>query len=279
MTNRTVEELEVAGLHTCHWPADGPTVMGLPGLGAAGRMWTALAEDVPTVRVVAPDLRGRAGSARVPGPPGLRNHARDIARIADELDLRDVILVGHSMGAFLAPVAAQELGDRVARLVLIDGGLPPKLPFFMGPALTRMTFRRDLKKFDRPWPDVESFTKAVLGSALDARPELLPRIVDWSADSLAGPPGAIRPVVKIDHTVADAVDTFFGPDKAAIGTVKVPAHLIAAEHSKTDKDRRFLADSVVAHWISTVPLLTAERVNANHMTVVFDTAVIRAVAG
>jgi pimeloyl-ACP methyl ester carboxylesterase len=277
--NRQREQLEVAGLHAWHWPSDGPTVIGLPGLGATGAMWTPLAGDVPTVRIVAPDLRGRAGSARVPGQPGLRNHARDIARIADELDLRDIILVGHSMGAFLAPVAAQELGDRVVRLVLIDGGLPPKLPFFMGPALTRMTFRRDLKKFDRPWPDAESYTKAVLATVLTTRPELLPRIVEWTAEGLAGPPGALRPAVNIDLTVADAVDTFFGPDKAAIGTLKVPAHLIAAEHSKNDKDRRFLADSVLDQWTSTVPLLTAERVEANHFTVLFDSAVVRAVAG
>jgi lipase len=47
--------------------------------------------------------------------PGLSGHADDVVRLADELGLDGVVLVGHSMGAFLAPLVAARLGPRVRK--------------------------------------------------------------------------------------------------------------------------------------------------------------------
>lgn len=261
------------------WPGSGPTVLGLPGLGSSGRAWGPLAESLPDAHLVSPDLRGRGRSAALTGPTGLPAHARDVKAIAEALDLRDVVVVGHSMGAFLAPLVAQELGDRVTRLVLVDGGVPPKFPFFMKPGLTRKAFRRDLKKADRAWPDAETFTKAFAGKILASRPDLLPTVVSMLEHELAGPPGALRPVLDADRAVEDAVDTFFGPEVlAALEALAVPAHLVAATAGKHDGAKAFLAASVVDHWTARLEHLTSEVVQANHVTVVFTPEVLRAVS-
>jgi lipase len=279
VSSRQITEHRVAGLHVVEWPSDGPTVIALPGLGATARMWTALADDAPGVRLIAPDLRGRGGSVRVTGEPGLRRHARDVAAIAAELDLHDAVLVGHSMGAFLAPVVGQEMGDRVSRMVLIDGGLPPKLPFFFRPALVRMSFRREGRKAGGPWLDVETYVNTLLAEPLAGRPDLIARVIEWSAHDLAGPVAALTPLVDVERTITDAVDSFFGPDAKAIRTLAVPAHAILASHSKNDRDKPFIADSVVSRWTAELPHLTVERVEGNHMTVLFGPEVVNAVAG
>jgi lipase len=276
---RTLEALRVAGLYTAVWRGSGPTVLGLPGLGSSSRAWALLADALPDANVVAPDLRGRGGSAGLGGPTGLRQHARDMKAVADELDLRDIIVVGHSMGAYLAPVVADEIGDRVARLVLLDGGIPPRLPVFMRPAVVRTTFRRNLRKVDRDWPDAESFAKTATGKALRSRPDLLPIVASWGDHELAGPPGALRPRLDAAHVVADAVDTFFGGDVVpALLALTVPAHLIAATAGKHDRARPFLSEKVVDEWTDRLPALSAERVHANHVTLLFAPEVTQAVS-
>lgn len=263
------------------WPGRGPVVLGLPGLGSSGRAWSHLAGALPDAHVVAPDLRGRGRSAAVTGPTGLRAHARDMARVADELDLRDIVVVGHSMGAFLAPIAAQELGARVARLVLVDGGIPPKLPLpFRSAAVVRLLFRMQVRKADRTYPDVETFVRKAAGHSLDNRPDLLPAVIAMMSDELDGPAGALRPRLNAAHAIADAVDSFHGPDVvAALDALQVPAHLLAATGQKKDGGAPFISDDVIAEWTRRQPLLTAERVAANHITIMFMPEVAKAVAG
>lgn len=270
---------DIAGLHVLRWPGAGPTIVGLPGLGSTGWSWQPLAAALPGTDVVAPDLRGRGGSLHAEGPTGLRAHARDVAAVLRELDLHDVVLVGHSMGAYLAPVVAIEAPERVARMVLLDGGVPPAFPFFMRPAVVRAMFRRQMSKVVRPWPDVESFVAATAERALDNHPELVPVLADLVAHDLAGPPGALVPALDVDRLVADAVDTFFGPDvPAALAALTAPAHLLAATGQKRDGGRPFLSDKAIRRWTDRQPLLTWERVECNHVTIPFTPEAVAAVA-
>ncbi len=117
---------------------DVPVVLALHGITANGLAWQALADElvrrhgVGTVRLLAPDLRGRAASRDVPGPYGLAVHAQDTLAIASAFGGRP-ILVGHSMGAFVAALAAAEDPDRYRSLVLVDGGLAFPTPLGLGP--------------------------------------------------------------------------------------------------------------------------------------------------
>src|SRR5690242_461980 len=89
--SHTIASGTAAGLHVTEWPGSGPTVVGLPGLSSSSAAWAPLAGQLPDARIVAPDLRGRGASQRLSGPTGLRAHARDVAAVMAELDLRDVV--------------------------------------------------------------------------------------------------------------------------------------------------------------------------------------------
>ncbi|MCU1691736.1 MAG: alpha/beta hydrolase [Frankiales bacterium] len=277
---RARTETTVAGLTVAEWAGKGPTVLGLAGLGSSGRTFGPLARTLGDRHVVAPHLRGRGLSKDAGGRTGLRAHARDVARVLAELDLTDVVVVGHSMGAYLAPLVAQEAPDRVARLVLVDGGVPPKLPFFMGPRLTRLAFGKQLKALDRDHESAEALAAKKLGPMLRDRPDLRPLLLEVLAEDMAGEPGHVRPLIHAPHAVADAVDAFFGPDTTpALEALAVPAHLVAATDGAKDGAKPFLAQGVVDTWTARLPLLTAERVQANHATVLFSDEVAAAVRG
>ena len=114
-------------------PSDGPVVLAIHGITSSSRAWIALARLLPDVRIVAPDLRGRARSNRAEGPYGLATLRDDMRHVLDTLDLGPVVVVGHSMGAFVAALLAAADPRRVAEAVLVDGGFPLALP----PGVTR----------------------------------------------------------------------------------------------------------------------------------------------
>ncbi|HEX6686542.1 MAG TPA: alpha/beta hydrolase [Candidatus Limnocylindrales bacterium] len=149
-------DLPVTGgnLRVCRWPGVGPAVIAVHGITANALSFGPLSQTLAgRVQLVAPDLRGRAGSGKVGGPYGLATHADDIVALLDHLGQPKAVLVGHSMGGFVAAVAAVRHPTRVAGVLLVDGGVSfasvPQggdidaiLEAVIGPALRRlqMTF-------------------------------------------------------------------------------------------------------------------------------------------
>lgn len=95
------------------------------GITAQHRAFNALARNlVPDHSLAAVDLRGRGDSEKPDSGYGLDAHASDVIRTLDHLGLEDAVIVGHSMGGFVALQIALRHPDRVRAIVLLDGGWP-----------------------------------------------------------------------------------------------------------------------------------------------------------
>ncbi|MFG2173375.1 alpha/beta fold hydrolase [Streptomyces niveus] len=55
---------------------------------------------------------------------GQQRHVQDIVDAIERLDLRDVVLVGHSYAGIPVGQAAERIGDRLARVVFVDSNVP-----------------------------------------------------------------------------------------------------------------------------------------------------------
>lgn len=76
-------------------------------------------------RVIAHDRRGHGRSAQTDTGNEMDTYAADVAQIAETLDLRDAVHIGHSTGGGeVARYAARAAPGRVAKAVLI-GAVPP----------------------------------------------------------------------------------------------------------------------------------------------------------
>ena len=135
------------------WNAGAPGIplLGLHGITANHRSFRGLAEQV-SHPLLAIDQRGRGGSRDLPGPYALVQLADDARDVLDDAGLERVIVVGHSMGAFVATRLAERYPDRVLGLVLVDGGLPLRPPppevqmtpeEALGPAVARLGMEFD----------------------------------------------------------------------------------------------------------------------------------------
>jgi lipase len=99
--------------------------IALHGITAQHRAFNALARYLaPSRGLVGLDLRGRGDSGKPETGYGLESHASDVARVLDHLDLEKTVLVGHSMGGFVALQTALMFPGRVEALVLLDAGWP-----------------------------------------------------------------------------------------------------------------------------------------------------------
>lgn len=135
------------------------TVLAIHGVTASHLAWPLVVEQLPGVRVIAPDLRGRGASNGVQGPAGMTAHADDLAAVLDALETPTATVIGHSMGAFVAVVFAHRHPTRVKRLVLVDGGLPLDVPAGTDPAqLVPLILGPVAERLSRRWPDVEAYT-------------------------------------------------------------------------------------------------------------------------
>lgn len=101
-----------------------PPVLLLHGLAGHALEWVSVAASlVDSYRVVAFDQRGHGASTTHPADVSRAAFVDDLVTVIEQLHLGPVGLVGQSMGAHTALLAAAARPDLVSRLVLIEGGV------------------------------------------------------------------------------------------------------------------------------------------------------------
>lgn len=290
MTGRQPEEFTVAvpggDLAVLRWPAAdpaAPTVLALHGITANGLAWGEVAARLAgRATLVAPDLRGRAGSRAVTGPYGLARHADDAAAVLDRLDLDDVVLAGHSMGAWVAALTAVRHPGRVRRLLLVDGAvsfpLPPgvteddALAAVLGPALARL---------DRTFPSRDAYRDFWRAHPAFADGDLWTDRLDahLQRDLVGGEPELHSSCVK-EAIRTDGRQVLLDPEAAeAVHKLPCPATLLWAERGLLDQPQgMYDADRIAAAALDPTRLTTVAAPGTNHYTVLLGAQGARTVA-
>jgi pimeloyl-ACP methyl ester carboxylesterase len=75
----------------------------------------------PDLRVIAPDQRGHGDSARPASGYRIEDFADDVLQMMDALDIPSAVIVGHSMGSFVAQALVEHAPDRFTGVVLVSG--------------------------------------------------------------------------------------------------------------------------------------------------------------
>jgi len=117
-------------LHYLDYSLDGdardrPAMLCLHGGAANGHWFDFVAPGLTAdYHVRALDQRGHGDSAWADPPEySYARYAADLAEVAEKLDLRDFILVGHSMGGTVSLEYAAAYPGRVGRLIIVDSTL------------------------------------------------------------------------------------------------------------------------------------------------------------
>ena len=68
------------------------------------------------------DLRGRGLSDKPAAGYSLQHHIRDIVCLLDDLKRERIVLLGHSLGAYISLAFAANYPERTEKIILMDGG-------------------------------------------------------------------------------------------------------------------------------------------------------------
>src|SRR5918997_548313 len=104
------------------------TFVLVPGFWLGGWAWREVTADLRGRghEVYPMTLTGVAERDHLAGPEvGLETHTRDIVRLLEVEDLRDVLLVGHSGGGLPVAQAADRAPDRISRVIYVESGPLP----------------------------------------------------------------------------------------------------------------------------------------------------------
>jgi pimeloyl-ACP methyl ester carboxylesterase len=231
-----------------------PAVLAIHGITANSQAWLAVARALgPQASLIAVDLRGRGASRALPAPYGIAAHAADMLAVLDELELEQAVVVGHSLGAYIAAALAVEHPERVRALVLVDGGLkipgtegvdPQKfLNAFLGPALARLKLTFATHEEYHDWWRAHP--------ALTAGDVAVSDLKAYADHDLVGSEPELRSSVAEAAVRADAADLLTTAEAAQ--QLTVPATLLCAPRGLADEPNPMQPAELVQAWAASAP--------------------------
>lgn len=167
-----------------------------------------------TNEVIACDLRGHG---RTPGRPhecSIEHYGGDVAALVNNLELKGVVLVGHSMGCRVVLEAARLIPDIVAGIVLVDGSRNATSDPDGAEAAARAAIEKNgyaafaemlfRQMFFTPSAQADAIVRRAVSSSAEFGPHLWPRVTRWDAAQMDAAFDEIRcPVLAIQSTTRD----------------------------------------------------------------------------
>jgi len=265
----------VAGgeLTILRWPGDSPAapvVLLLHGITSNALVWARVAGELAgEFEVVAPDLRGRAGSAGLPGPYGLAAHAEDVAAVLSRFG--DAVVVGHSMGAFVATLAAAVATRyRVRGLVLVDGGLPLQAPAGIDPEqMLDIALAAQMARLRTTYASVDDYLAFWRGLAPFSGDRWNAWVEAYLTYDLGGQRPRLRPRASEEAVRGDFRDTLDGEAlRSRLRSIDVPVTLLRAAEGFEPGQPPLFDEDVVRREGTHVRRLTDELVpDTSHYTI------------
>ncbi len=144
-------------LHYLEHPGGAPPVVLLPGLTANAHAFDGLIQAglSPRHRVLALDLRGRGLSEQPPTGYRMADHAADVLGVLDSLQLKQVVLGGHSFGGLLALFLGAHYPERFTHLIVLDAAIS------VATQRTREQIQPAIARLQQTYPDWKTFLTTV----------------------------------------------------------------------------------------------------------------------
>lgn len=253
--------------------AGGPEVLlAIHGITASHLAWPSIVDALGgDYTIYAPDLRGRGHSNALPPPYGLPAHVADLAALLDHYAVDEAVLVGHSLGAYIALEFAARHPARVRGLVLVDGGIA--LPLrdgatpeqvikgVLGPALARLDMRfADAAAYREFWRNHPAFQDAGAWNAF------VEAYVDYD---LAGAPGEMHARANPVAVQEDARGPLAPHMVTLIDRTPQPMLLLTAPRGLMNQPQPLLPVAAVADKVAKIPHLRhVEIPDTNHYSIV-----------
>jgi pimeloyl-ACP methyl ester carboxylesterase len=265
-----------------YWPGRGAGIVALHGLTASFVNFVGIAEKLAGRHAVfGVDLRGRGDSDKPEGPYGFAQHGRDVAAAMRAMGLGPSVVVGHSMGAFVAAALAAQNPELVSGVVLIDGGYMPAMTAapLPQPGVDPMLALR-ITQLRETYPSREAYRDFWKGQPHFPREDWGPWVEAFLDYELGGEAPRLQPkaseaAVRADLGEAIKRDEIVG----RLQSIRVPMLMIRADNGFAPGQPPLYPEAMMKEFRSCVPgMEVATLANTTHYTMVLGDRGATAVA-
>ena len=238
-----------------YWPGRSAPVVALHGLTASHMNFVGIAERLAgRCALFGLDLRGRGDSDKPEGPYGMEQHGRDVAASMRAMGLGASIVVGHSMGAFVATALAAQQPGLVSGLILIDGGFLPYVPPGVSPELgLNAALAQRIAQLRQSYPSRQAYREFWRTQPHFPTEEWNPWVEAFLDYEVGGDspvqPKASEAGVRADLGAAFERDAIINRLKS----IRVPTLLVRAERGFTPAQPPLFPDELAAQILTYVP--------------------------
>ncbi len=254
-------------IQIAQWEGEDKAILCIHGITANCRCWDVIADALsPSHRVLAMDLRGRGLSEAPSAGYSMEHHCRDILAVLDDLGLERVVLMGHSLGAFISLIFGAKYPERVDSIILVDGGgklsEDQMVKVFSG-------IKPSLDRLGKVFPSFEAYLDSM---------KKAPFIKNWSQAletyyqyEVEEVSGGVRTNINPVHIEEERVNLGKGDISLSYGKSSCPVLILRATEGMLALDDFLLPEDVIESMMREIENARRVDVNGtNHYSIVFQ---------
>lgn len=231
------------------WEGNGGPIICIHGITANCRCWDTIAGTLtPDYMLIAPDLRGRGLSDKPGSGYSVDYHCRDIKAMMADQGLSRAVILGHSLGAFIAVKFAADYPELVDRLILVDGAgilteeQTAKVYAGIKPALDRL---------GRVFTSIEDYLELMKQTPTN-KPwtEVLDTYYRYEVEEVEG---GIRTRISPNHIVEETMNNREIDFSQFYPRVQCPTLILRAPVGMIEKDEILLPVNAVKDLVGNIP--------------------------
>lgn len=254
------------------WEGEGQPILCVHGLTANCRCWDLVASSLaPENNILAMDLRGRGLSDKPSAGYSLQHHIRDIFCVLDDLKQERIVLMGHSLGAYISMAFAANYPERTEKLILMDGG--GQLTQDQWDKFT-LAIKPSLDRLGQVFPSFKAYVANMkLAPFLKPWSQALEDYFQYESQAVAG---GVRSRINPANIQEEIQNIQQEVPSEYFSKVTCPVLILRATDGIFSKDDLVLPESAVDRMVSEIPeALRVDIQGANHFSILFQSNEMR----
>ncbi len=254
-------------IQLAQWEGEEKAILCIHGITANCRCWDVIADALsPSHRVLAMDLRGRGLSGAPSTGYSMEHHSRDILAVLNDLGLERVVLMGHSLGAFISLIFGAKHPERVDRIILVDGGgklsEEQLVKVFAG-------IKPSLDRLGKVLPSFEAYLDLMKEAPfLKNWSQALETYYQYEVEEVAG---GVRTRINPVHIEEERINLGKVDISQVYGEISCPVLILRATEGMLARDDLLLPEDVTERMVREIANATRVDVDGtNHYTIVFQ---------
>jgi len=249
------------------WEGKGNQVLCVHGLTANCRCWDVTTSSLaPENTILAMDLRGRGLSDKPSAGYSLQHHIQDIFCVLDDLKQERIVLMGHSLGAFISLAFAANYPERTEKIILMDGG--GQLTQDQWDKVT-LAIKPSLDRLGQVFPSFDAYVANMkLAPFLQPWSQALEDYFRYESEAVEG---GVRSRINPANILEEAQNIQQEVPSKYYPKVTCPVLILRATDGILSNDDLVLPESAVDRMVSEIPDARRADINGtNHFSILFQ---------